>query len=313
MTDPLPSNRMETEQETKEPSADDLKKQIQARLGQQLRATRERKEITITEASSRLRVREGYLTGLESGDWSNLPEEVYVLGFLRQYAALLGEDLQEDINALKSGKYQLTKPFTIPDPPIAPSKMWAVAAGIIFVLLFVLFNAVDGDNETPLPEAPVANTSPIPIEKMDTKQTHPKEAVKSNAISATQPHETPSDADKPATNTNNKVLSPIKETVPPPATSEKTLETHRYRLTAIEASAWLQVYDSSGTLLKEALLHPGQSLRLESSEPFLSVTCGNAAALKIEVDGTLYAEAGTLGAPEKVLHNFRIETSGHDH
>lgn len=308
MTDSLPPDMTEIEQSEKEPPADEMKKQIQIRLGQQLRTARKRREMTITESSSRLRIREIYLKGLENGDWSNLPEEVYVLGFLRQYAALLGEDLHEDIEMLKSGGYQLTKPFTMPDPPIAPNKMWAMAAGILFVLLLILFNVVgNGEKDTPPPEAPSANTSPPATEK-----TASKEMEKRNIIPAAQPPDALSNSGNPPANTNVEALS-LSQTdneagaSPPAVLPEKVFKTHHYRLTAINASAWLQVHDPSGTLLKEALLHPGQSLRLESSAPFLSVTCGNAAALQIEVDSTLYAAAGTLGAPGKVLHDFRVE------
>ncbi|GMQ99449.1 MAG: hypothetical protein BMS9Abin18_0267 [Zetaproteobacteria bacterium] len=313
MTDSFPPDLTEVEQGEKESPADDLKRQIQVRLGQQLQTARERREITIAEVSSRLRIREAYLKGLEDGDWSNLPEEVYVLGFLRQYAALLGENFHEDIEALKSGSYQLTKPFTMPDPPIAPNKMWAMAAGILFVLLLILFNVVgSGEKDTPPPEAPSTNTSPPATEK-----TASKEMEKRNITPAAQPPDALSDSGKPPVSTNVEALS-LSQTdneagaSPPAALPEKVFKTHHYRLTAIDASAWLQVHDPSGTLLKEALLHPGQSLRLESSAPFLSVTCGNAAALQIEVDGTLYAAAGTLGAPEKVLRDFRIEVPGHN-
>jgi len=321
MTDPSLPDLAEMEQGKQESPTGNLKEQIQARLGQQLHAARERKEITITEASLKLRLRETYLRELESGDWSNLPEEVYVLAFLRQYAALLGEDIHEDIEVLKSGGYQLTKPFTMPDPPIAPNKMWAMAAGILFVLLFILFNIVGNDGkETPLPETPATNASPLPTEKIATKQTTSKEMVKKDITpvaqpsaaqpSAAQPSVALSNSGNPSTNTNIEALSQMDKEAKassPAALPEKAFKTHRYRLTAIGASVWLQVHNPSGTLLNEALLHPGQSLRLKSSASFLSVTCGNAAALQIEVDGTLYAAAGTLGAPGKVLHDFRIE------
>jgi len=311
MTDSLPPDLAEAEKKGKEFPADDLKKQIQVRLGQQLHTAREHREITITEVASRLRIREVYLRGLESGDWKNLPEKVYVLGFLRQYATLLGEDFHEDIEALKFGSYQLTKPFTMPDPPIAPNKMWAMAAGILFVLLFILFNVVgDGERKVPPPEASTVNTSPPVAEKTATKQILSEEVAKRDITPVAQSSDALLNSGKVSTDTNIKTLPQMDkeaEIASPVASPEKVFKTHRYRLTAIETSAWLQVHDPSGTLLKEALLHPGQSLRLESSAPFLSVTCGNAAALQIEVDGTLYAAAGTLGAPEKVLRDFRIE------
>jgi len=312
--DSLPSDPVKMEQTTKESSADDLKTQIQARLGQQLHTARERKEITIAEASSALRIHKTYLKGLESGDWSKLPEEVYVLGFLRQYAALLGEDFHEEIEALKSGSYRLTKPFTMPDPPIAPSKMWAMAAGILFVLLFILFNVVeDGENDMPPPEIHVADTVPIPVKETAEKQPVVEEEMEKSVPSAiTQSPASAAVTVKPSPGENIEISSQPEVEAPLPATSGKILQTHRYRLTAIDASAWLQVHDPSGTLIKEALLHPEQNLRLESSAPFLSVTCGNAAALQIEVDDTLYAAAGTLGEPGKILRDFRIEISSSD-
>jgi len=309
VNDSLPPDPTEMGQKIKEPSADDLKMQIQVKLGQQLHTARERKEIAITEASSTLRISKAYLEGLENGDWSKLPEEVYVIGFLRQYATFLGEDFHEEIETLKSGSYRLTKPFTIPDPPIVPNKVWAMAAGILFALLFILFNAVEnGEDKIPLPEAPVADTSPAPAKETAEKQPVVEKSVEKNISSAVTPPLTPSTvAGESPPNDNIGMSSQTVEEAPSSATAEKTLKMHRYRLTAIDASAWLQVHDPSGALLKEALLHPGQTLRMESSAAFLSVTCGNAAALQIEVDDTLYAAAGTLGAPEKVLHDFRIE------
>jgi len=336
MTKSLNPEQMKVEEADKETSANELKKQIQARLGQQLRSARECRELTISEAASQLKIRTVYLQGLESGDWSNLPEEVYVLGFLRQYAALLGENCHEDIEALKSSDYQLTKPYTIPDPPIAPSKMWAVAAAVLFVLLFILFNTVrDDGNESPPAKASVTDTNPVPV-IATTEQDIPEAPAEKNIPPAPQLPATSSDSSqKPdnvqmmpqdssqapvassdsgqsSSNVTTVTPSQTKKELPLITTLEKTVEMHRYRLTAIESSAWLQVYDSSGTLLREALLHSGQSLVLESDAPFLTVTCGNAAALKIEVDHALYAAAGTLGAPGKVLRGFRIDASGHD-
>lgn len=312
MSDSLPSDQVKMEPTETEPSNENLKRQVQTRLGQRLHAARERKEMTITEAATTLRIQKGYLQGLEDGDWSKLPEEVYALGFLRQYAAFLGEDLHEGIELLKPGSYQLTKPFTMPDPPIAPNKMWAIAAGILFVLLFILFNAMeDGDNKSVAPEAPPILMTPAPSEDTAIKQSMPEKGGHVAAPSATLPATALSVPDGSVVDTGAEAMKQPQNAAPALSTPV-VANTHRYRLTAIDASAWLQVHDPSGILIKEALLHPGQSLRLESSAPFLTVTCGNAAALQIEVDGTLYAAAGTLGAPEKVLHGFRIETSGHD-
>jgi cytoskeletal protein RodZ len=63
-------------------------------LGEQLRAQRERKGITLEQAAADTRIREKFLKALEDGDYPSLPGAVYTRGFLRNYADYL--DLQTD-------------------------------------------------------------------------------------------------------------------------------------------------------------------------------------------------------------------------
>jgi len=58
-------------------------------LGEQLRAQRERKGITLEQAAADTRIREKFLTALEGGDYPALPGAVYTRGFLRNYAEYL--------------------------------------------------------------------------------------------------------------------------------------------------------------------------------------------------------------------------------
>src|SRR5882672_7826154 len=63
-------------------------------LGEQLRAQRERKTITLEQAAADTRIREKFLKALEDGDYPSLPGAVYTRGFLRNYSDYL--DLQTD-------------------------------------------------------------------------------------------------------------------------------------------------------------------------------------------------------------------------
>ena len=65
-----------------------------SRLGEQLRAQRERKGITLEQAAGDTRIREKFLKALEDGDYQSLPGPVYTRGFLRNYAEYL--DLKTD-------------------------------------------------------------------------------------------------------------------------------------------------------------------------------------------------------------------------
>jgi cytoskeletal protein RodZ len=64
-------------------------------LGEQLRAERERKGITLEQAAADTRIREKFLTALEAGDYPALPGAVYTRGFLRNYAEYLDLDTEE--------------------------------------------------------------------------------------------------------------------------------------------------------------------------------------------------------------------------
>src|SRR5439155_928985 len=63
-------------------------------LGEQLRAQRERKAITLEQAAADTRIREKFLKALEEGDYPSLPGAVYTRGFLRNYSDYL--DLATD-------------------------------------------------------------------------------------------------------------------------------------------------------------------------------------------------------------------------
>jgi len=66
-----------------------------ARLGDLLRAQREKKGITLDQAAADTRIREKFLKALEDGDYQSLPGAVYTKGFLRNYAQYLDLSTEE--------------------------------------------------------------------------------------------------------------------------------------------------------------------------------------------------------------------------
>jgi cytoskeleton protein RodZ len=61
-------------------------------IGEQLSAARHRLGYTTVDAAARLRIRAMFVDALEREDWSTIGEFVYVRGFLKNYARLLGID-----------------------------------------------------------------------------------------------------------------------------------------------------------------------------------------------------------------------------
>src|SRR3990170_4928617 len=61
-------------------------------IGDQLRETRMRQRIDITEVEAATKIRAKYLRGLENEEWDLLPGPTFVKTFLRTYAEYLGLD-----------------------------------------------------------------------------------------------------------------------------------------------------------------------------------------------------------------------------
>jgi cytoskeleton protein RodZ len=61
-------------------------------IGQMLREEREERAISLSDVSEALLVRKSVVAALESGSWELLPHQVYVKGYVKQYARYLGMD-----------------------------------------------------------------------------------------------------------------------------------------------------------------------------------------------------------------------------
>lgn len=67
-----------------------------------LKLTREEKNLTLNDVSSKLLIREKYLDAIESLNLKELPEAVYAIGFIKNYAKFLGLDPSEFISEYKN-------------------------------------------------------------------------------------------------------------------------------------------------------------------------------------------------------------------
>ncbi len=237
---------------------------LQRHIGKRLTAARRESGLNAKDIAGSLRFLPEYVRAFDSGNWDKMPEEVYTLGFLRQYARFIGLDLSDEIERLKSGEYHLSKPFTIPDPPLAPNRKWAIVSAALFVTFFIIVNlAFNGE-----------------------KQQDPAPVIGEQAL------------DIPATSADSGA-----EKQQALASSTRT---HHYHFSASGEAVWLQVFDASFELLKEALLRPGESLRFDYGGAAIFITSGNPASLQVRIDGKIAAATGSLGEAGRVLREHRL-------
>jgi cytoskeleton protein RodZ len=147
-------------------------------IGDQLRETRMRNRIDITEVEAATKIRAKYLRALENEEWDLLPGPTFVKTFLRTYADYLGLDARNLVEEYRAryerpSAQELT-PFgtnigsrrSRPRRPVFAPWM-AVLAGVIALLgaLWLLGNWGDGGGEreaaapTPTPQSTPAGAA----------------------------------------------------------------------------------------------------------------------------------------------------------
>lgn len=313
------------------------REELLIQIGKKLHHARKRRGESIDEPSRLLKLSHSNLKALEAGDWESLPDKTYALGFLRQYSHFLELDLNHEIELLKSDKYQLTKPQTFPDPPVAPSRKWAWIAAAAFAFLFILFNIINQSNDTveitndtsfpsemlePVEQSSENEQAVIPAAEQvaDTSKAEPAKAkliekvvkpapVTKKAVAVAKPASKTAAAKAAAT-----AKAVANKTVQKPVTKspEGAKNSHHYRFEASDDDIWLQIFEpdetglARGKMIKEVLLKPGYHANIRTAATSLWINCGNAPALRIKVDDKVVVEKGSFGGGKVVIKDYHF-------
>ncbi|MBA4808432.1 helix-turn-helix transcriptional regulator [Brevundimonas sp.] len=85
-----------------------------ATLGDGLRRAREQSGKSLAELADETKVHTRFLIALEQNDWSSLPSRVFVIGYVRGYAAALGLDEQLAVERFKRESPDTSAPLKAP-------------------------------------------------------------------------------------------------------------------------------------------------------------------------------------------------------
>lgn len=235
-------------------------------VGEQLRAAREQKGLSLEEIASQTRIPRRHLENLEVSNWSELPAPTYTIGFAKSYAgavgldrAQIGEQLRAEMGGYRpeTGTQEVFQPA---DPARTMPRGLVIGALIAVVLLFLIFYWIHNRSlSTAEPSAP----APAPAPVAQAPQPQPLQA---------QPQQQPAPA------ANGPVV-----------------------LTATDQS-WIQITDSGKTLF-EGLLQPGQTYQVPPTATAPKLKAGKPETLKITVGG---AVAPPVGPPGKVAANVSL-------
>ena len=123
---------------------EDFEEPVAPSAGEQLRAAREAKGLTLEEIASQTRIPRRHLESLEESDWSKLPAPTYTIGFAKSFATAVGIDRTEIGDKLRDEmggtrpEYSPASEVFEPADPARTMPKWLVLSAIGGIILVVL-------------------------------------------------------------------------------------------------------------------------------------------------------------------------------
>ncbi|MFN2527621.1 MAG: helix-turn-helix domain-containing protein [Candidatus Baltobacteraceae bacterium] len=120
-------------------------------LGEQFRAAREARGLSLSEVAEQIRIRSVYLGEIEAENWAAIGAPVYVRGFLRTYARFLGLDPEEAVGEFNKtaegapvadGTGLSGAPWSNGERRNLSPLLWVASAIAVILIGFVIYNFV---------------------------------------------------------------------------------------------------------------------------------------------------------------------------
>jgi len=272
-------------------------------LGAWLRTQREARGVTVEEIAEASKISRRYLEALESDRFDVLPAPVFVRGFLREYARIVGLDADEVVNL-----YLLARPSVPRDRGVAAANarrnsaprgrgtsIWGYVI-LVVVLLAVFLGIAVG----------ISWWAGRDAARSAAEEAGGVEEVVAQTAVATEEASPPADGDAAAP------LTPPAEETREPApllpSAAGAVEPSSAPLRVVlefQQDCWVEVV-VDGRRRESELKAGGETLALEAQD-YVELTLGNAPAVRLEVNG----QATPIGVPgSRVVRSMRIDRQG---
>jgi cytoskeletal protein RodZ len=159
--------RVKVDRSHNDKRADDIPEDIS--LGDLLRKSREERHIDLDEAVRVTRIRRHTLEALENEEWSKLPSDVFIKGFLRSYAGFLGLDKEMVLNHYRrKSSFQGYEPQVLKEISLQSRRLHLIIIIVIASSALALIAAgiyLKGRDTSVIGDAIQYLKAPSPIEK----------------------------------------------------------------------------------------------------------------------------------------------------
>lgn len=295
-------------------------------LGTLLREEREKKGLSLEELSERIKLAPRTLAFIESGTKSELPHAVYVKGFVKSYAMILGLD-PEELGAIVDVAYRDELEEDMAEPVLARRDKKGCPVKLIIIVVIIAGLVAAGYFYMQSGTATLGNeeaTVEVPVQQPPAQQEQAEQPVGQNAAEvvviepaapSVQVEEVSPEANSKATKETEVAPEPVvvNETPAPVVVApsdvvaqkaeEKAVVTEQankkadvaMRSLRVEATAdcWVEA-TGDGFTRKEFLLRNGQGYTVTFPNN-LSLRLGNSGGISLTLDGAPYYFNGADG------------------
>ena len=290
-------------------------------FGAKLAEAREAKGVTASDVANKLKLSVRQIEALEAEDLSLLPGEIFIRGFVRNYARFLGvspDDFLVPVNAQDAVSETITAPSEGVQLASGGLKRWIVIP-VVLLGIFILFVAAlyqwlsQGEDALVSQSTPASETTSVVLPPNNASTVSPavpvsgdlNAGVASLAQEASTSNALPVNAMAPVVGTSTAVATPaapatgpvpvkVAEAPVPEKATEKivakvepksaptTGTQHTLRFSATH-DAWVQVVDGDGKRYSK-LIRAGSEDAIGGAPPF-KLVIGEAAQVRLSYDG----------------------------
>lgn len=245
--------------------------------GASLAAAREDMNLSVADVARHLKLTPAQVEALEEGAYERLPGRVFVRGFLRNYAKLLGVDPQP---LLRRIEHEMPQPRIVEEPPPAPEAVmptgepsrWPLYVGISVIVIAALAAYEFGFNSPPAHEPESEAVTPGTA-----------------AVAPSAPPAAPIPPAPPAASAPT-VPAPVASGAPldPGAAasqSGRALATGERELHfRFDQESWVEIRDRNDKVIFSKLNRAGSEERVSGTPP-LKLVVGNARGVRLTYSG----------------------------
>lgn len=300
-------------------------------IGETLRQRRGERGLSVEEASAQSKVPLRLFQALESDDYRLLPDPLYLIRFLHDYARFLGLDAHAMEAEFKRAvrhppRVPVAPASTAPTPPAIPWKQLAWTAAAILVVTPLVFIALS------LASKRAAERTQVPVaEQQPEKEAQAPRPPEAGAPLSTPGEGQPADAPTMPWPEGGSAAAPHSPGIPlssldggqtpsasaapgsgmaepsvPPAEEPSAPVPVKQVLVARARELTWMVVRADGGEPREVLLQAGQTARFTADAKFI-VTLGNAGGVTLSLNGVPIPPLGRSG---QVIRDFTLPQGG---